>query len=321
MFDTVALGELLIDFTPRGVGEQGSPVFEANPGGAPCNVLAALRRLGKSAAFIGKVGDDMFGRWLAETLRQLGIDAGGLIMSEEYFTTLAFVKLDEAGNREFSFSRKNSADVMLRPEEVEENLVRSGRIFHCGTLSFTHPASRAAVRKGLETAKQAGVCISVDPNLREPLWKDLADARAAMRQALGYADVIKISDYELEFLYGEKDVVKASRLLLEEFSPKILFSTCGKEGAYLFKGDFVLHHPCFNVKTIDTTGAGDAFCGAALSRLLDAGLDFASLDEAACAALLRYASAAASLATAKRGAIPAMPTPTEIEALLAAEAC
>lgn len=317
MTDIVSLGELLIDFTPQGVSEQGSFLFEANAGGAPCNVLAAVRRLGKSAAFIGKVGTDMFGRSLKETIEKLGIDATGLVLTDEYFTTLAFVKLDENGNREFSFSRKNSADVMLRADEVDENLIRSARIFHCGTLSFTHPLSAEAALKGLETAKAASVLVSVDPNLREPLWKDLDDAKAAMRRVLSYADVIKISDYELEFLYGETDVPAAAKRLYEEYRPKILFATCGKDGAYLLKDDLVLHHPCFdNVGTIDTTGAGDSFCGTALSRLLDYDLDFAALDEAKCKDLLRYASAAASLATAKRGAIPAMPAPAEIAALL-----
>ncbi|MCI8359837.1 MAG: carbohydrate kinase [Clostridiales bacterium] len=316
MFDIVALGELLIDFTPRGVSEQGSYVFEANSGGAPCNVLAAARRLDKSAAFIGKVGTDMFGRFLKETIEKLGIDSSGLILSEEFFTTLAFVKLDEQGNREFSFSRNNSADVMLTPEEVDPALIRQARIFHCGTLSLTHPASRAALRKGLDLAKEYGVLISVDPNLREPLWENLEAAKAAMRLVLSCADIIKISDYELAFLYGETDVVKAARRLLEDFRPKILFATCGKEGAYLLKDGILLHQPCFEVKTIDTTGAGDAFCGAALSRLADRGLAFDRLDEAACRELLRYASAAASLATAKRGAIPAMPAAGEIDRLL-----
>lgn len=317
MIDIAALGELLIDFTPRGISEQGSYLFEANSGGAPCNVLAAMRNLGKSAAFIGKVGTDMFGRFLKDTIEKLGIDSSGLILSDDFFTTLAFVKLDEQGNREFSFSRNNSADVMLQPEEVNPEQICSARIFHCGTLSLTHPSSRAALLKGLNLAREHGVLISVDPNLREPLWKDLEQAKAAMRLALSYADVIKISDYELEFLYKETDVVKAANLLREEFHPKILFATCGRDGAYLLKDDVVIHHPCFDsVKTIDTTGAGDSFCGAALSRLLDWGLDFDALDKAACKELLRYASAAASLATAKRGAIPAMPAQDEIESLL-----
>ena len=320
MFDIVALGELLIDFTPRGLSDQGSYIFEANSGGAPCNVLAAVRKLGKSAAFIGKVGADMFGRFLKETIDKLGIDSSGLLLSDTYFTTLAFVKLDDQGNREFSFSRNNSADVMLRPEEVNPDQIRDACIFHCGTLSLTHPDSRAALLKGLDLAREHGVLISVDPNLREPLWKDLEEAKAAIRLALSYADIIKISDYELEFLYKEADVVKAAKMLQAEFASKILFATCGKEGAYLLKDDILVHHPCFNsVKTIDTTGAGDSFCGAALSCLLDRELDFDGLDETACRELLRYASAAASLATAKRGAIPAMPTPNEIEALLHAE--
>lgn len=317
MYDIVALGELLIDFSPIGTSEQGSFQFEANPGGAPCNVLAAVRRLGHSAAFIGKVGQDIFGTYLKETLEKTQIDVSGLIMTPEYFTTLAFVTLDQEGNRDFSFSRKNSADVMLREDEIPLKLIRECRVFHCGTLSFTDSTCRAATIKALETARESGIAVSVDPNLREPLWPNLEDAKEAIETVLSYADIVKISDYELSFLYGSDDILSNAARLREKYQPRILFVTCGKDGAYLFCGDLVLQHPCFDrVKTIDTTGAGDSFCGTALSKLLDYGLEPEKMSRAQCEELLRYASAAASLTTAKRGAITAMPTDSEIQELL-----
>lgn len=316
MFDTVSLGELLIDFTPRGLSEQGSYVFEANSGGAPCNVLAAMTKLGNSAAFIGKVGDDTFGHFLCDTLKRLNINTDSLYFSEDSFTTLAFVTIDETGNREFSFNRNKSADVMLAPEEVDSEMIKKSRIFHCGTLSLTDSPSREATLRALDVAKENGVLISVDPNLREPLWKNLDDARRAINLVLGYADIIKISDYELEFLYGIKDIKQSALKLWNEYKPKILFVTCGRDGAYLLKDDIFLHHPCFDVKTIDTTGAGDCFCGAALSCILNKKLNFAGLDVQACSYILKFASAAASLATTKRGAIASMPDTEDIVKLM-----
>lgn len=316
MFDTVSLGELLIDFTPRGLSEQGSYVFEANSGGAPCNVLAAMTKLGNSAAFIGKVGDDTFGHFLCDTLKRLNINTDSLYFSEDSFTTLAFVTIDETGNREFSFNRNKSADVMLAPEEVDSELIKKSRIFHCGTLSLTDSPSKEATLRALDVAKENGVLISVDPNLREPLWKNLDDARRAINLVLGYADIIKISDYELEFLYGIKDIKQSALKLWNEYKPKILFVTCGRDGAYLLKDDIFLHHPCFDVKTIDTTGAGDCFCGAALSCILNKKLNFAGLDVQACSYILKFASAAASLATTKRGAIASMPDTEDIVKLM-----
>lgn len=317
MHDIVALGELLIDFSPIGRSEQGSFRFEANPGGAPCNVLAAARKLGHSAAFIGKVGQDIFGRYLKDTLDRLEIDSSGLVLTPDYFTTLAFVTLDSEGNRDFSFARKNSADVMLRAEEIPAELIRESRIFHCGTLSLTDSACREATFQALDVAKSAGVVISVDPNLREPLWPNMDDAKKAMESVLAYADIIKISDYELSFLYGPGEILPNAARLMEQYRPRMLFVTCGKDGAYLLRGSLALQHPCFSeVKTIDTTGAGDSFCGTALSRLLEYGLNPEAMSVEQCRELLRYASAAASLTTTKRGAITAMPTDAEIRALL-----
>lgn len=310
MTDVTALGEILIDFTPKG-----KMLFEANAGGAPCNVLAALSRLSKSTAFIGKVGADMFGNFLKNTIEEYGIDTTGLTTTEDYFTTLAFVSLDENGNRDFAFSRKFSADIMLKKADVDENIILNSRIFHCGTLSMTEEASRKAQIFALDTAKSRGVVISVDPNLRMPLWKSEADAKNAMDTVFSYADIIKISDYEISFLCGNKDVLTGADELFKKYRPKILFATCGENGAYLIKDDIILHHPCFDVNTVDTTGAGDCFLGAALARILDYNLDFGTIQYKQCKDILRYASAAASLATEKYGAMASMPNNDEINKL------
>lgn len=310
-YDIVALGELLIDFTDRG-----ARLYEANPGGAPCNVLAAAAKLGDRTAFIGKVGADMFGKMLRRTIEELGIDASHLYETEDAFTTLAFVALDENGNREFSFSRHKSADLLLTEAEIDEEMIRNARVFHCGTLSLTDEPSRSATLYAMKLARKNGVCVSVDPNLRMGLWKTKEDAAEAIRTVLAAADIIKISDYETEFLYGTADPKEAIARLCAEYSPKMVFLTCGNQGAYLWKDNVLLHEPCFDVKTIDTTGAGDSFCGAALHMLLAFGMVPEQLTESDCRTLLRYASAAASLTTTKRGAIPALPDQAEIEALL-----
>ena len=318
MFDIISLGELLIDFTPRGVSERGNYLFEASPGGAPCNMLAAAAALGKKTAFIGKVGDDTFGRFLEDTVASKGIDTGALIKTDAAFTTLAFVTLDSEGNRNFSFARNKSADTLLEAGEVSPELIKNTRIFHVGTLSLTDEPSRSATLKALDIAKENNVTVSVDPNLREPLWKNLEDARNAVRTVLSYADIIKISDYELEFLYGTDDTARAARMCFEEYSPKILFATCGKNGAYVLSGEHTVHHPCYlKVKTVDTTGAGDSFCGTALSALIDLGLDFDAISEEKLFELIRFASAAASITTSRYGAIAIMPRREEIEALIA----
>ena len=317
MFDIVSLGELLIDFTPRGTSERGNYLFEANPGGAPCNVLAAAAALGKSTAFIGKVGNDTFGHFLASTISSLGINADSLYKTDSAFTTLAFVTLDDAGNRNFAFSRNKSADTMLEPCEVLPERIQNARILHVGTISLTDEPSRSATLKALEIAKNSDVIISTDPNLREPLWKSLDDAKKAMRTVLSYADIIKISDYELEFLYGIVDVSKAARLCFEEFSPKLLFATCGIHGAYVLTATRTIHHPCYlKVKTVDTTGAGDSFCGAALSSLIDLGLALEDLTDESLFEVIRFASAAASITTTRYGAISVMPHREEVEQLI-----
>ena len=309
--EIVALGELLVDFTGCGTRQ-----FEANPGGAPANVVAAAARLGRKTAMIAKVGADMFGDLLTDTLRAYGVDVSHIYRTDDAFTTLAFVALDETGNRQFSFSRKHSADLQLTADEAVCPALKSAKIFHIGTLSLTEEPSRSATLRALQAAKDAGVWISVDPNLREPLWRTADDARDAIRMVCAQADILKISDYEVSFLYGIDDPAEGLRRVCAEFAPKLAFLTCGANGAYAAQGEILLYEPCVPVHTIDTTGAGDSFVGAALSFLLDHGLCPGALTAADCRALLRFASAAAGLTTAHRGGIPAMPTRAEVAALL-----
>ena len=262
-FDVVALGELLIDFTENGVSSQGNGLFEACPGGAPCNVLAMLRKLGRKCAFVGKVGDDMFGRLLRDTIMQVGIHTEGLVMDANIPTTLAFVKTFENGDRDFSFYRKPGADMMLTENELPEETILSVRIFHFGTLSMTHEGVRAATVKAVELAKKSGAYVSFDPNLRPPLWDDLEDAKEAIAWGLSQCDILKIADNELEFMTGETDFGKGAAILHEKYpNIQVLNVTAGADGSYSFYGEEApVFVPSFRLGgTIETTGAGDTFC-------------------------------------------------------------
>lgn len=317
-FDVVALGELLIDFTENGTSAQGNGLFEACPGGAPCNVLAMLRKLGKSCAFVGKVGDDMFGRLLRDTIIEVGIHADGLVMDANIPTTLAFVKTFENGDRDFSFYRKPGADMMLTESELPEEAIASARIFHFGTLSMTHEGIRAATVKAVELAKEGGALISFDPNLRPPLWDDLEDAKEAIAWGLSQCDILKIADNELEFMTGETDFGKGAAILHEKYpNIQVLNVTAGANGSYSFYGEeepvFV---PSFRLGgTIETTGAGDTFCASVLNFVLENGI--ARLTPEDRQAMLRFANAAAYLVTTRKGAIRSMPEREEVEAILA----
>lgn len=317
-FDVVALGELLIDFTENGTSAQGNGLFEACPGGAPCNVLAMLRKLGKSCAFVGKVGDDMFGRLLRDTIIEVGIHADGLVMDANIPTTLAFVKTFENGDRDFSFYRKPGADMMLTESELPEEAIASARIFHFGTLSMTHEGIRAVTVKAVELAKEGGALISFDPNLRPPLWDDLEDAKEAIAWGLSQCDILKIADNELEFMTGETDFGKGAAILHEKYpNIQVLNVTAGADGSYSFYGEeepvFV---PSFRLGgTIETTGAGDTFCASVLNFVLENGI--ARLTPEDRQAMLRFANAAAYLVTTRKGAIRSMPEREEVEAILA----
>ncbi len=311
LFDVTALGELLIDFTENGTSAQGNPLLEANPGGAPCNVLAMLERLGKKTTFIGKVGKDMFGTQLKNAVEEVGIDTRNLMIDEEVHTTLAFVHTYPDGDRDFSFYRNPGADMMLTKEEVQEDLIRSSRIFHFGTLSSTHEGVREATRYAIEVAKEAGCIITFDPNLRPPLWNSLEDARKEIEYGLSKCDVLKISDNEVEFLFGTTDYDKGAALLREKYNIPLILITMGKDGSRAYYKDLrVEAAPFLQENTIETTGAGDTFCASALNYILEHGLT--DLTEDNLLELLTFANAGASLITTRKGALRVMPSRQEV---------
>lgn len=311
-YDVTALGELLIDFTENGTSAQGNPIMEANPGGAPCNVLAMLERLGKKTAFIGKVGKDMFGNQLKAAVEEVGIDTKALIMDEEVHTTLAFVHTYPDGDRDFSFYRNPGADMMLTKDEVPDDLIRDSRIFHFGTLSSTHEGVREATRHAIKVAKEAGCIITFDPNLRPPLWKSLEDARVEIEYGLTKCDVLKISDNEVEFLFDTTDYDKGAALIEEKYHIPLVLITLGKDGSRAYyHGRKVEAAPFLQEHTIETTGAGDTFCASTLNYVLDHGLE--NLTDENLKELLTFANAAASLITTKKGALRVMPTKKEVE--------
>lgn len=315
-FDVVALGELLIDFTHSGVSEQGNPLLEANPGGAPCNVLAMLQKLGRSTAFVGKVGDDMFGRQLREVVGNAGINLTNLVMDSAAHTTLAFVQTFANGDRDFSFYRDPGADMLLTAGEVPEDVIARSRIFHFGTLSMTHPGVREATRKAVTCAKDAGVTVSFDPNLRPPLWGNLEEARAQIAWGLSQCDVLKIADNELEFMTGQTDFDRGASILREQYpNIRILNVTAGADGSYSYSGGKRVYVPSVKLGgTIETTGAGDTFCACVLNFVLEHGTQ--GLTEDDLTAMLRFANAAAYLVTTRKGAIRSMPEKAEVDSLL-----
>ena len=310
-FDVTALGELSIDFTENAVSAQGNPLLEANPGGAPCNVLAMLEKLGKKTAFIGKVGKDMFGTQLKNAVEEVGIDTRNLIIDEEVHTTLAFVHTYPDGDRDFSFYRNPGADMMLTKAEVNEDLIRDSRILHFGTLSSTHEGVREATRHAIDVAKEAGCLVSFDPNLRPPLWKSLEDARAEIEYGLSKCDILKISDNEVEFLFDTTDYDKGAALIREKYNIPLVLITMGKEGSRAYYKDMrVESAPFLQENTIETTGAGDTFCASSLNYVLEHGLD--NLTEENLYELLTFANAAASLITTRKGALRVMSSRDEV---------
>lgn len=316
-YDVVALGELLIDFTDNGLSVQGNPVFEANPGGAPCNVLAMLRKLDKNVAFVGKAGCDGFGKQLHEVVKAAGICTDGLRWDEYVHTTLAVVHTLPGGDRDFSFYRNPGADMMLTEEELPMEMIEKTRIFHFGTLSMTHEGVRKATLKAIEAAKKAGALISFDPNLRPPLWDSLEEAAEQIHVGLGLCDILKIADNEIEFMTGETDFDKGAAILQERYpNIKILNVTAGADGSYSYSCGHRVFVPSFKLGgTIETTGAGDTFCASVLSFVLENGVE--NLSENQLTEMLRFANAAAYLVTTKKGAICSMPEKAEVEAILA----
>ena len=316
-FDVVALGELLIDFTENGLSGQGNTIFEANPGGAPCNVLAMLKKLDRDCAFVGKVGDDMFGQLLRKVAEDVGICMDHLVEDKDVRTTLAFVKTFENGDRDFSFYRNPGADMMLAEDDIPEDVIANCRIFHFGTLSMTHEGVRRATSKAIEIARNGGgALLSFDPNLRPPLWADLEEARRQISYGLSKCDILKIADNELEFMTGETAFDKGAAILKEKHSNiRLLNVTAGPDGSYSYYGDERVFVPAVNrPDTIETTGAGDTFCACVLNFVLDHGLEGLTADD--LTAMLRFANTAAYLVTTRKGAIRAMPERAQVEAFL-----
>ncbi len=313
-YDVIALGELLIDFTMNGQSEQGNNMFEACPGGAPCNVLALLNKMGKKTAFIGKVGKDQFGALLRDTITEAGIDASNLMVDENVNTTLAFVHTFPDGDREFSFYRNPGADMMLTADEVNPEVVKDTKVFHFGTLSMTHEGVREATKKAVETAKANGCLVSFDPNLRPPLWSSLDLAKEQMEYGFGKCDILKISDNEIQFVSGKEDYDEGIAYLQETYNIPLILLTMGKDGSRAYYKGMRVERPGFSVKAIETTGAGDTFCGSSLNYLVDH--DCENLTEEQLGEMLTFANAAAALVTTKKGAIKAMPVKEEVLELI-----
>lgn len=314
-YDVTALGELLIDFTENGVSPQGNPVYEANPGGAPCNVLSMLAKLGRKTAFIGKVGRDIFGSRLRSVLEEVGIDTAGLAEAGDVRTTLAFVETLPDGDRNFSFYRNPGADMMLKEEEISKDLLIYSEIFHFGTLSMTHDGVRAATKKAVDIAKKAGAVISFDPNLRPPLWNSLEDAKEQVSYGCSQCDILKISDNEIQWFTGEEDFDAGIQKIKNQYGVPLILLSMGKSGSRAYYKDLRVEAPPFLQKsTIETTGAGDTFGGCCLHFVLKYGLDH--LDEAKLKQMLTFANAAASIITTRKGALRVMPDLEEIKSLM-----
>ncbi len=310
------LGELLIDFTENGKSSQGNPLFEANPGGAPCNVLAMLAKLGHKTAFIGKVGNDFFGEQLRAAIKEAGIDDTGLCTDKRIHTTLAMVHTYPDGDRDFSFYRNPGADMMLNKTEIREDILKETGIFHFGTLSMTHEGVREATKAAIHIAEEAGAIISFDPNLRPPLWESLDEAREQVLYGLGHCQILKISDNEIQWLTGEEDYTAGVNWILERYQIPLILVSMGKEGSRAYYNEMMVEvKPFLQENTIETTGAGDTFCGCVLHYICEHGIN--GLKEENLTEMLNFANAAASIITTRKGALRVMPEEKEIRSLLA----
>lgn len=310
-YDVVALGELLVDFTENGMSTQMNPVFEANPGGAPCNVLSMLQKLGDKTAFIGKVGKDSFGEMLRDVVAEQGIDTKNLATDENVPTTLAFVQTAPDGDRSFSFYRNPGADMMLSMEDIDVSLLQNTRLFHFGSLSMTAQGVEEATKMAVGTAKSAGALISFDPNLRPPLWEHLNVAKEKIAYGISQCDILKISDDEIAFYTGSTDIDAGVSKIQEQYHTPLIFATMGKRGSRAYHaGNRVECEPFLNENTIETTGAGDTFMACVLHGILKSGLD--GLDEKKLYDMLKFANAAASIITTRKGALKVMPGEVDV---------
>lgn len=318
MYDFVSIGEILIDFTPCGISEKGAPHYQQNPGGAPANVACVMAKLGRKAAFIGKVGRDSFGYACRQALEDAGCDASHLVFSDTEHTTLAFVTLSPDGDRDFSFYRNHTtADVNLTVDDISDEIYGDTRFFHFGSVSQAQEPSRTTMVEAVKKARAAGAVVSYDPNLRERLWADLDEAKEIILASLPLCDMLKISGEEKEFLFGELDEDEVGRKLNGEYGIPFAVITKGREGCTAFVNGRRFDSPAYDVETIDTTGAGDSFWAGIMLSLLESGKRPEELTDEELAAMLTFANALGSLVTTKRGAIAAIPERGEIEALIA----
>jgi fructokinase len=312
MYDLCGLGELLVDFTPAGLAASGNVLFERNPGGSVANVMAAAAKLGLKTAFMGKVGNDQFGFFLKDVLGNLKVDTTGLRFSDQVPTTLAFVHLDEKGDRSFSFYRNPGADIVYATEDIDYNLIKNSRVLHVSSLSLTNEPARTATLQALQFAKNNGVQVSYDPNLRPPLWKNLTEAKKQLSSVLKYADILKLSHEELEFILGEVSLEEGTLELMNR-GVLLIAVTLGPQGCFYRRGEICGYIPTYDIQVEDTTGAGDSFLGALLYRLCGCGKDVRGLSKPEIETMIDFANAAGALTTNQKGAIPALPTLTEVE--------
>ena len=315
-YNVTALGEVLIDFTPSHISENGNPTFERNPGGAPANVLAGLSNYGMRTAFIGKVGNDMFGKYLKDVLEQYRISTEGLLTAKDENTTLAFVQLAENGERSFSFYRNPGADLMLYKSEINRKLIDEADIFHFGSVSMTGNPAREATLGAAQYAKEKGKLISYDPNLRLLLWESEEKARRFIMEGMVFCDILKISEEELEFLVGESDYSKGSELLIRSFNIPVVLVTAGDKGCFYKTPEFEGFVKSFKVSAIDTTGAGDAFVAGFLYKFINMKMRLSDIKEEDLISSVVFGNASGALATTKKGAIPAMPGLEEVNKLI-----
>lgn len=315
MFDVIGLGELLIDFTFAGTSEGGQKLFEQNPGGAPGNFLTVISHMGLNGSMIGKVGDDMHGKFLIETLKAQNINTDNMIIDKDYFTTLAFVSINADGEREFSFARKPGADIMLREDELNAEAIKNTKVFHLGSLSLTSEPAKGATYAAVKMARDAGAVISYDPNYRASLWPDEATAVAEMKAMFKNADLVKVSDEEAILITGEKDFSKAAEILMKE-GPSVIAITLGGDGVFVKTKDGEATVPGFKVNAVDTTGAGDSFWGGFISQFVLSEKKVSELTVDDVKGFARFGNATASLCVQKRGGIPAIPFKSDVENIL-----
>ena len=314
-YHVTALGELLIDFTENGLSNQGNFLMEANPGGAPCNVLAMLQKLGKKTAFIGKVGNDFLGKHLKKVVEEVGIDTRNLKLDDEVHTTLALVHTYADGDRDFSFYRNPGADMNLRAEEIDEELIAQSEVFHFGSLALTHPGVREATKKALQIAKNNGCLITYDPNLRPPLWNTLEEAKEQIAFGMQWCDVMKISDNEIQWFTGREDFDEGIRIIQDTYRIPLILLSLGRDGSRAYYRNMKVEaKPFLQENTIETTGAGDTFCACVINYVLEHGLQ--NLTEENLLEMLTFANAAASLITTRKGALRVMPEKADVEEML-----